>query len=133
MFPDAHWFPASFLQLPVRVAVAFAVPLDLLAPERWVTLRPSAVLGAAVPEATVYEDRNASGPKHDVRLPPKRREWPAVHPIAQPHVVKGVPQRQFNLRVPARLASHAGSDLVGRLQSGHWTILHHLRGGGIMP
>ena len=51
--------PAA-LSRRVGVAIAALVRFDLLAPPVGVLLRPGAVLGTAVPEAPVDEDRDAS-------------------------------------------------------------------------
>jgi hypothetical protein len=66
MLPNPDDRPPSLLQALVGVAIPQPVGLDLLAPEVLVRLRPGCVFGAAMPETSVDEDRDARGAEHYV-------------------------------------------------------------------
>jgi hypothetical protein len=67
MLPNADNAPPGFGQLPICIGVSAAIRVDLLAPPFRVRLWPRAVFGAAVPEATVYEDRDTKAREGNVR------------------------------------------------------------------
>jgi hypothetical protein len=60
VFPDTNYCPARFRELAVGVLVAQPVALDLGAPEPFVDLGRAQMLGTAVPEAAIEEDRDLS-------------------------------------------------------------------------
>jgi hypothetical protein len=70
MRPDPQYVPPRAAQLTIGVAVACPVPLDLRAPPVRICFRPSDMLRAPMPVATVNEEDDAEGRKNNVNLPP---------------------------------------------------------------
>lgn len=57
VFPEPQYIPPCPLQCDIRIAVAPSVRFDLLAPKLAISLRPSPVSGASMPETAVNENR----------------------------------------------------------------------------
>ncbi len=105
MLPDADHPPPRVPQLPIRVGVAPAVRLDLLAPEARVGLGPSAVLRTAVPETAIDEHGEPGGSEHDVGATTYGWDWGSIHAVAETEAVQLTPNGHFSGRVsPARRA-----------------------------
>ena len=83
VFPDAHCGPAGGLEAGVGVGVAGPVASDLGLPVLGVAAGLGAVVGAAMPEAAVHEDRHPQAGEHHVGFATYARQWPAVHEVAQ--------------------------------------------------
>ena len=83
VFPDADWGPAGCSQAGVGVGVAGPVAGDLGLPVLGVAAGLGAVLGAAVPEAAVHEDRYLQAGEHHVGLAAHLWQRAAVHEVAQ--------------------------------------------------
>lgn len=76
VLPETERRPARLVQKTVGVAVAFAIPRDLLRPETGVGLRHRVMDGTTVPEAAVEEDRDPLFGERDVDRPPReRQQW----------------------------------------------------------
>jgi hypothetical protein len=66
VFPEADNHPAEAEHLGVRISISSNVGLDLLSPVCRVRLRSGVVLRAAMPEASVDEDRKLLAREHNV-------------------------------------------------------------------
>ncbi len=83
VFPDADWGPAGCSEAGVGVGVAGSVAGDLGLPVLGVAAGFGAVLGAAVPEAAVHEDRYPKAREHHIGFASHFGQRPAVHEVAQ--------------------------------------------------
>ena len=83
VFPDADWGPAGCSEAGVGVGVSGSVAGDLGFPVFGIAAGLGAVLGTAVPEAAVYEDRNPQARKHHVGLAAHLGQRPSVYEVAQ--------------------------------------------------
>src|SRR4051812_13108616 len=88
VLPDPQYVPAQTLENHVRVAVARLSPLDLPAPPLLIGDGAYAVLGAAVPEATVDEHRQSGAGEGDVDGPPSVRRKGQLYPVPHPATVQ---------------------------------------------
>lgn len=107
VFPDADWGPAGCSQAGVGVGVAGSVAGDLGLPVLGVATGFRAVLGAAVPEAAVHEDRHPQTREHHVGLAAYLGQWPAVHEVAQATPVQCRADESFRSCVARALLRHA--------------------------
>jgi hypothetical protein len=74
MLPNPKNEPAGLPKTPIRIYVPLLICFDLITPEFGVRFRPSTVGGAAVPEASINKNSNASRNKDQVRTTTQSRE-----------------------------------------------------------
>jgi len=103
--PKAKNPPAQLLQFKRLPPITCDVVRELLAPEVGVRPRTSIVIRAAMPLATVHEDRNA--PSQECYVRPAPLGWGlAMHPVSVTPGPKRLPKEQLGLRVGATNAGH---------------------------
>jgi hypothetical protein len=103
VLPHAADSPAEILQSLRLSAVPPAVLDKLPGPEFLRTARADIVIGTAMPEAAVNEDRNARAGENDVGPAGGRCR---VHPVPESRSPKQPPKRYLRGRVPASNARH---------------------------
>lgn len=92
MLPDADDMPTGFPEAAVGVAVTLDVSRNLAAPVPAIHMvLTGPVLGAPVPEATVYEYRKLLPPEDDVGSPVDLRQRPHVNAITCAEPMQGPP------------------------------------------
>jgi hypothetical protein len=74
MLPNSNRRPSRLFERPVGIGVAALIGPDLCPPPLCILLRPSAVLGTAVPEAAIYEDRNLMSREGDIGTSARDRQ-----------------------------------------------------------
>ncbi len=110
VLPAADDGPASGAEPLIGVSIPLLIALDFLRPVPAVgSMNAPAVLGAAVPEASVDEDGDPWPREHDVGLPPEMRLGATVDEVAQAETVKGPTQGKLRSGVTAALVAHAPS------------------------
>lgn len=92
MLPNPHDQPSGLCESRIGVRVATTVRLDLLAPEISILGRPGRMLGTAMPEAAVHEDRYACRSEDDVGSTAFVGQERPVHPVSQASGVQYPPQ-----------------------------------------
>ncbi len=101
VLPDPDRFAPCSRQPLVGVAITVLVGGDLAWPVPAVgTVLPTAVLGAAVPDAPVDEDSDLGTSEGDVGLPGEVGQRSSVDAVAQPSTAQNPPQAQLRSRVP---------------------------------
>lgn len=119
VFPDPQYSPTELLQIGIGSPIALDVAIKLHLPETSIRGRTRVVLGAAVPEAPVDEDRHPLAYERQVRatgqLLPER-----VSPASP---VQGPPERELGARIATPNSGHL-------LRLGEWPALPH---GSITP
>lgn len=85
MFPNTNHQPATASELVVGVRVARDVRKNLLAPKLLIGFWPRCVLGAAMPEAAIYEDGNSGTSKNDIRSASRMLKRLSIDRVAKPH------------------------------------------------
>jgi hypothetical protein len=88
VFPSTNHQPAAPSETSVRVRIALDIGEDLRAPELRVGLWPCAVLGAAVPETAIYENRNPSAPEDDICSSRGIIERLGIDQVSKPHCMQ---------------------------------------------
>jgi hypothetical protein len=73
VFPNANNRPTSRAQLLVGVSIPLSIFVYLLAPPFSIGFRPGHVARAAMPEASIHENRHSGGPEDDVCLSSQSR------------------------------------------------------------
>lgn len=66
MLPEPQHCPALRAQHVIGVSITLLIAYYFLAPPICIGLRPGSVLGTAVPETSIDEDRNLGTDKRDV-------------------------------------------------------------------
>ena len=84
VLPDADDVPAIFRQPHFGAAITLDVGLELGFPPLAVGLRMSGVDRAAMPKASVDEDRDLGWPEDDVSGQPESANGLPMNPVAQP-------------------------------------------------
>lgn len=87
MLPDSNTDPTGVGQSLIGVVVSGTIGCDLVGPESGVRRCRRVVLGAAVPEAPVQEDRDPGRREDHVGRPPQASQRPAGDPVAEPERV----------------------------------------------
>ena len=83
VLPHANDRPARFRELAVGVVVTLPVARDLRTPEAFIDLGRAQMLGTAVPEAAIEEDRDLGAGEYDIGRTAQRRDRPGIHPVTQ--------------------------------------------------
>jgi hypothetical protein len=109
MLPKSEHRPSSCAQLEVSVPVSEAVRLNLRSPPIRVGLWPSAVLGTAMPEATIDKHRDFRSHEGDVR-PAARAGQRDVDPVTQTKRAQGGTQGDLARRIAAPSRLHSPSN-----------------------
>ena len=102
--------PASASRASVSRSRA-RIPVDLVGPELRVGRGDGVVLGAAVPEAPVEEDRDLRRREDEIGGATKPRQRPRRDTVAKTQAVDGRSQRQLGFGVPAAVGTHASARL----------------------
>lgn len=113
VFPDSDDLPASFSEAAICVGVARLVSLDLSNPEVGVLLRGSMMLRAAMPEASVKEDRDLGPSENDVCGTTDLRHWAQPYAVAHAQSMQGRAERKLWPCVTALIATHHIADGEG--------------------
>lgn len=108
VLPDADDSPSGVLERLCVGTISCAVARDLRLPVGGVRAQRTAVLGTAVPEAPVHEDRHASTWEEDVGRYPEVALGTSMHAKAPPASMELLSQREFGLGIAAPVASHDG-------------------------
>lgn len=111
MLPDTDYRPALGLQSLVGIEITSAIGLDLFPPEPRITLRPRAMFGTSVPEATIDENSDSSLVKRYICTPPGFEQNRVIDSIPQTHCMQPSPQLHFWWSVSLPRCCHA---LAGR-------------------
>ena len=106
VLPDPDDLPILGGQQLGDVPVPFGVPLQLPAPPVAVVSRHDAVLGAAVPEATIHEHGDSFGREADVNPLARPPRNPALQPISKTSGVKFRSKAQLGAGVLGSLVPH---------------------------
>lgn len=113
MLPEPHHGPAGFPEPTCRIHVAFSVPGDFGPPVVRIRLRFDVVLRAAVPEATIDEDRDACAREHDVgSTTPIGDICGMVDAVTQSGGVQPATDRQLDRGVLALVRPHRPSGVL---------------------
>ncbi len=112
MLRDAQDAPSSLFQLPIHLAVTFAVAGDLALPKLPVALGCTVALRTSVPEASVHEDRQLFPPESEVR---PTGQWKMSSPSRDPFLFEELRYHSLRPLVPLPLdqGHHLGSFLLG--------------------
>ena len=81
--PHPQDAPPLRRQSVVGPPVSLAIGLDLLAPPLGVSLWPSPMLGASMPEAAIDEDSNAFLGKNEIRLDTHPLDWRTIYSVTK--------------------------------------------------
>lgn len=92
MLPNPHDFPSRSGQSLIGVAIASSIGLDLVAPEFSIVLRPSPMLWATMPEATVDEDGCSCTRENDVYASMRKLRHHLVDAVPQTHRMEATSQ-----------------------------------------
>lgn len=87
VFLHADDGPARLGELMIGVLVTLPIARDFRAPEALIDLRWPQVIGGAMPETAVEEDRDLSAREDKVGCTTQCRERPDIHPVPQPESV----------------------------------------------
>ena len=107
MLPEPHDGPTCASELLRRVAVALTVPLQLIAPLCGVGLRHRAMQRAAMPDASIDEDRDAMANEGDVGAGPQIGEWLVVESKPKTASMKDQAKMSFGLDIASSDTLHA--------------------------
>lgn len=123
MLPYTEHTPASLGEQAISLKVAFPVTDDLLSPVIGVRLRHGVVLGAAMPEAAVEEDRDLCPGEHQVSGTADRRKRADGNSVPQAECVGGPSKSEFGPGVTSFVGLHAltyaGTGRSGRSRGSH--------------
>jgi DNA (cytosine-5)-methyltransferase 1 len=115
VLPEPNDLPALTFQRGIDGFVAFDISSKLGFPVRVVRLRKIAVLGTAMPEATVYEHCQSGPGKDNVRSDKAAGgSNRVIDSIPQPPSVKLFPECQLRLAVAPPISPHSIRDLTAR-------------------
>ena len=106
VLPNADDVPAIFLQPYFGAAIALDVGLELGFPPLAVGLRMSGVDRAAMPEASVDEDRDLGWAEDDVSGHPEPANGLPMNPVAQPKPMQFGTKREFRPGVAPTIGPH---------------------------
>lgn len=110
VLPVSENGPSLLAKQLAGLSVSPPIVGDLDSPELGVGFRDGVVVGAPVPEATVYEDRHPASREEDVRGSSKRGFRSSVDKEAEPPRMKLASDGQFGLGVAAAIGPHARSN-----------------------
>jgi hypothetical protein len=88
VLPHNDWFPSCLAELRLRVSVSRGVDIHLLRPIINICLWNSKVVRTGVPKASVDEDSDARGPKHNVGPTIELHQRSRINSIAHAHAMK---------------------------------------------
>ena len=88
MLPHDDWFPPCLAEPRLRVSVSRDVDIHLLRPIFNVCLWDSNVVSTRVPKASVDEDNDPRGAKHNVGPTIELCQWSRIDSVAQAHAMK---------------------------------------------
>lgn len=108
MLPDAQHRPPRFGESAICIRVAGSVLLHLLRPVGAVSDRHGVMLGAAVPETAVQENRDLGASEHQIGGATQTRHRASRHAIPQAERVYRTPQGQFGPSISTSIGLHAG-------------------------
>jgi hypothetical protein len=107
VLPNADNKPTCLGQRAVRLGIPGAISFKFLVPPGGVAFRTGTVLGASVPEASVYVDGYLQTCKHNVCAPPTFWNRRAIHAVAKAISVQDPSQGKLGSRVSSSLQLHA--------------------------
>lgn len=119
MLPDSQNQPARLLKRLNIFLVPPPIPGELRLPIGGVRAGLMAVLGTAVPEAAVYEDRDLRAGEHYVwpHTAARREIKSQVAPVSQASGVQSRPKSAFRHRVASAIGPHVVATRIGRADS----------------
>lgn len=107
VLPYTNHAPPCFRQKPIRFSVTLSVSSDLLGPVLGVGGRLRVVLGAAVPETTVHENRHLGPREDDVGGSTNAGQRADGDAVPEAQRVDGSPEGELGLGIPAAVGLHA--------------------------
>lgn len=82
VFPDPNRLPAKSVQSLIGIGIPGSIGFDLIPPEIGVALRPGSMLGATVPEASIYKHSQPCSGEYNVGRASGLRQERDVEAIA---------------------------------------------------
>lgn len=95
VLPESQYRPPHSTKPLVRILIPLTIRFDFLPPEICVLLRPRRMLGTAVPEAPVHEDRDLETGESHIRYTTWFLENLVIDSVSKPAPVKFTSQSHF--------------------------------------
>ena len=132
MLPDPDRHPACIRESPVGVRISGSIGSHFLSPITRISHRNGVVLGAAVPETTIEENRHTLRWKHQVSGPSEALYRLCGYPVPEAACMDGGSQCHFRSCVATAVGTHAGPHPFRRCpRLGHDPMLFRHAGGNI--